>query len=350
MAHSNIYAGVAGYFGRPNDPGAVGVFRRRADGGDWEHVLATHEVHAVFVHPEDPDLVFAGTGDGVWRSADRGESFRRADFPGDGGQVWSFLAIDEEPDRMYAGGSPLGVFRSEDRGASWRRLPAPEIRQRCACPFSPRVMRMAQRPGRPDEIYAALEIAGSIRTTDGGETWEDLGEDLVRLSDRPHLRSAIVQKETHVEGMLDGHAIAISPATPDTPIIALRMGLFRAHDGGRRWEDLEVGRFSPTTYARDIKVSPHDPGTFFAALSVAADSRDGGVYRSTDAGETWQRFDEVQVNGTIMSVGLHPTDPDLVCIGARYDGEVFTTADGGETWKSCPLPGPVQDIYAVACG
>ena len=350
MAHSHIYAGVAGYFGRPHDPGAVGVFRRRADGGEWEHVLATTEVHTVFVHPEEPDLVFAGASDGVWRSTDRGASFRRAEMPGGGAQVWSFTAIDGAPERMYAGASPLGVYRSEDRGASWHRLPTPEIRPRCECPFSPRVMRMAQRPGHADEIYAALEIAGAMRTTDGGETWEDLNEGLVRLSDRPHLRSSIVQRETHAEGMLDGHAIAISPATPDTPIIALRMGLFRARDGGRRWEDLEVGRFSPTIYARDIKVSPHDPRTLYAALSVAADSRDGGVYRSTDAGETWRRFDRVQVNGTIMSVGLHPTDPAQVCIGARYDGEVFATADGGETWQACPLPGPVKDIYAVACG
>jgi photosystem II stability/assembly factor-like uncharacterized protein len=77
-------------------------------------------------------------------------------------------------------------------------------------------------------------------------------------------------------------------------------------------------------------------------LSVAAACR--------DAGRTWQRFDKVQVHGTIMSVALHPTDPQQVCIGARYEGEVFATQDGGETWAAMPLPGPVKDIYSVACG
>ena len=87
-----------------------------------------------------------------------------------------------------------------------------------------------------------------------------------------------------------------------------------------------------------------------AALSVAAASHDGGLYRSADGGQSWQRFDKVQVHGTIMSIGLHHSDPSQVYIGARYDGEVFGTHDGGKTWQAMPLPGEVQHIYSVACG
>lgn len=347
---SNIYVGVAGYVGRPDAVGEVGVFRRPATGGDWQHVMPDREAFTVFVHPADPDLVFAGTADGVWRSTDRGANFERTGFPDTETQIWSFLAVEGEPDRMYAGASPIGVYRSDDRGATWRKLPDPGIRERCKGPFASRVMRLVHTPGRPNEIYAAMEIAGAMRSIDGGETWEDLSDDLVRLSDLPHLRSSIVQKETHAEGMLDGHAITISPSDPDGVIIALRMGLFRTRDGGRSWQDMELGRFSPTIYGRDVKASPHDPKTLFAALSVAAASHDGGVYRSTDGGESWSRFDKVQVHGTIMSVGLSGTDPDRVVIGARYNGEVFGTSDGGETWQAMPLPGQVKDIYSVACG
>jgi len=133
-------------------------------------------------------------------------------------------------------------------------------------------------------------------------------------------------------------------------VLACRMGLFRSADRGQSWQDMEMKRFSPITYGRDVKVSPQDPKTIYAALSVAAASHDGGIYRSRDAGKTWTRFDKVQVHGTIMSVGLHHTDPNQVYIGARYQGEVFGTQDGGETWAAMPLPGPVKDIYSVACG
>ena len=81
-----------------------------------------------------------------------------------------------------------------------------------------------------------------------------------------------------------------------------------------------------------------EPDTLYSALSVAAASKDGAVYRSKDKGKTWQRFDKVQVHGTIMSVALHQTDPKQVYLGARYDGEIFGTQDGGETWQSMNLP------------
>ena len=345
---SNIYAGVAGYFGKPDHTGKSGVFQRAAKGGDWKHVLDGVEAYTVFVKPDNPEVVFAGTNDGVWRSTDRGNSFKRAAFP-DKTQVWSFMVDSRDPNKMLAGASPIEVYRSEDGGASWRKLATPKVGSYCKGPFESRVMRFAQNPKKPEEIYAALEINGVMRSTDGGETWQDCSEGLIKLSEQPHLKSKIVS-DTTAEGMLDGHAVTINAADPDSPIVALRMGLFRTRDGGKSWQDMDVRRFSPTTYGRDVKASPTEPNTLYAALSVAAASHDGGLYRSADGGESWQRFDKVQVHGTIMSIGLHPSDPKQVYIGARYDGEIFGTQDGGKKWEAMPLPGEVQHIYSVACG
>ena len=81
---------------------------------------------------------------------------------------------------------------------------------------------------------------------------------------------------------------------------------------------------------------------------MAAASKDGGVYRSTDKGETWSRYDRVQVHGTIMSVAPHAKDPIACVIGARYEGEVYGTEDGGTTWEALTLPAGVKDIYSLA--
>ena len=346
---SNIYVGVAGYFGKPDHKGRVGVFRRPTAGGDWQHVLGTVQAFTIFVHPKNPEIVFAGTNDGVWRSTDRGATFRRTAFPDAGREVWSFLVDSRDPDRVFAGVSPIGVYRSDDGGASWQALPPPAIDTHCTGPFASRVMRIVQHPRRHDELYAALEINGVMRSIDLGQNWTDCSAGLLKLAEQEHLKSRIVS-DTTAEGMLDGHAVTINPADPDGLWLAVRMGLFRSSDQGRTWKDMEVGRFSPTTYGRDIRVSPVEPNTLYSALSVAAASKDGGLYRSEDGGESWQRFDKVQVHGTIMSIGLHPIDAGQVYIGARYDGEVFGTRDAGKTWQAMPLPGEVQHIYSLACG
>ncbi len=223
---SNIYVGVAGYFGKPDHPGKVGVFQRTSKGGDWKHVLGNVQAFTVFVHPNDPEIVFAGTNDGVWRSTDRGATFRRTAFPDDKKEVWSFMVDSRDPKKMLAGASPIDVYRSEDGGQSWRKLPTPKVGTHCKGPFASRVMRLAQHPTKPDEIFAACEINGVMHSSDGGESWTDCSEGLIKLSELPHLKSQIVS-DTTAEGMLDGHAVTINQAAPDAAIVALRVGPLR---------------------------------------------------------------------------------------------------------------------------
>src|SRR4029077_8358612 len=190
---------------------------------------------------------------------------------------------------MMAGGSPVSIYRSEDGGASWKRMPDPQLPVHAKMSFSCRVMRFAPHPGRRGDIFAVLEVSGVMRSIDGGESWSDCSADLLRLAEtEPRLRSKLVS-DTQAEGMLHGHAVCIRPPDADSIFIAVRMGLFRSKDQGKTWHDMRVDRFSPFTYRRDIKVSPQDPNTLYACLSVAASSKDGALYRSLDVGKTWQR-------------------------------------------------------------
>ena len=210
-------------------------------------------------------------------------------------------------------------------------------------------MRLAVDPGNPEEIYAGLEVGGVVRSLDGGQSWTDCSADLLALAERPHLKSRLVS-DTDVEGMLDCHAVGVSGAAPGTAFLACRMGLFRSVDRGAHWEDLEIGRFSPLRYGRDIRVSPRDSRTLYACLSPAARSEDGSVYRSTDVGQTWSRFDHgVTARSTMMAVALHGQAPGLVFCATR-GGQVFGTLDDGRTWHESRLPDGVQDVYAIAVG
>ena len=346
---THVYVG-----GARSKPGTLGGIFRQSVGDDrWEQLTKglpdPLNVHAVTVHPMSPDVVYLGTNRGFFRSTDRGEAWDRGGFPADGGEVWSILVHPENPRRLYAGTSPVGVFRSEDGGDTWRRMPGVAQPERVRMEFACRVMRLSVDPAHPDHVYAALEVGGAMRSLDAGEHWEDCSASLLKLAELPHLKSKI-GSDTDVEGMLDGHALCVSAARPDTVFLAVRMGLFRSDDRGQSWRDMEVGRFSPLTYGRDVRVSPHDPRMLYACLSPAARSQDGSLYRSLDLGETWKRFDHgVKAETTMMAVALHPRDPGQVFCTSRT-GQVFGTVDGGASWHERRLPAAAQDVYAIACG
>jgi photosystem II stability/assembly factor-like uncharacterized protein len=329
-----------------------GLFRHTAGDGGWESLTKglpqPVSIQAITLHPSSPGVVFVGTQDGPYKSTDGGATWTRTSFP-PGLQVWSIAVHPRDPRVLYAGTSPVGVFKSEDGGESWRPLPNVKQPDRIKMSFACRVMRLGIVPGTRDTIYAALEVGGVMRSLDGGETWDDCADHLVALAETPRLKSKI-QSDSEAEGMLDAHALLVSDAAPASVFLAVRMGLFRSDDQGKTWQDLEVGRFSPLTYGRDIRVSPHDPLTFYACLSPAARSEDGSVYRSADLGKTWTRFDHgVRARATMMGVALHPQDPAQVYCASRC-GQVFGTHDGGRTWTESQLPAGIDDVYAIACG
>jgi photosystem II stability/assembly factor-like uncharacterized protein len=348
-ATSHVYVGAA----RPSAQMKGGIFRQAVGDQRWTQLTnglpEVTQVQAIVVHPTNPDVVYLGTRSGPYRSANRGESWERLDFP-EGTEVWSILVHPSNPRILYAGTSPVGVYRSDDAGDSWRRLPNAVQPERVKMKsFTCRVMRLVADPARPEELYAALEVGGVMRSLDGGETWDDCSSDLLKLAELPQLKSKI-DSDTDIEGMLDGHAVCVTGAKPGTVFLAVRMGLFESGDRGSSWRSLEIGRFSPLTYGRDIVVSPANPRHLYACLSPAARSKDGSLYRSQDLGESWTRFDHgVKADSTMMAVGLHRRDPDQVYCASR-SGQVFGTQDGGRTWAEQHLPDGVQDVYAVACG
>jgi photosystem II stability/assembly factor-like uncharacterized protein len=353
-----VYAGVTRWGGggsqsaKPNTLG--GVFRLRIGESSWRHMMTGFpdvvHVHCVTVHPQASEICFAGSHDGVYRSMDHGATWRRMELEPRNRQVWSITIDPHDSRRLFAGASPTGVYRSDDGGESWREIPSGAIPDRLTMGnFKNRVMRIAVDPEDRQTVCAALEVNGAMSSENGGETWTDRNDHLLKLAEDPGLKSQILTSLDQ-EGMLDVHAICINPVGSRAAFIANRMGIFKSSDRCRTWTNLEVGRYSEFTYGRDIRASVAEPGVLYAALSVSSQGHTGSVARSADQGKTWKRFDHgVEAKSTITSIGQHRKRSEILFFAARK-GQVFGTEDAGRTWRAYPLPSGCEGVYALACG
>ena len=248
---TRIFAGAGAAPSRNGTASRGGLFRRAAGDGAWEALEnglpAGAEVHAIATRPDDPNVIFAGTQDGPYRSKDGGDHWHKLNFPDPNAMIWSLSFHPTRPNVMYAGSAPIALYRSLDGGDTWHRLRAAVSPAHCErAGFDSRVLRITVDPGRPDDVYAALEVSGVIRSTDAGETWSDLSAPIMKFAEQPRYQSNVGGRHCGLcEGMLDSHATAISPAASGTVFLGLRMGLFRSDDHGTTWHDTEIGRFSP---------------------------------------------------------------------------------------------------------
>jgi photosystem II stability/assembly factor-like uncharacterized protein len=343
-----VYVGVSNRTGGD----VSGLYRRAADRDAWElcGLPARTHVHAIAVQPDDNAVIYAATSSGLWRTQDQGGHWKCV-VPAEGReQMWSVLIHPADPRVILAGTAPLGVHRSDDGGETWHHLPRPDIAERMVDCFPSRIMRMAATPNQPDVIWAGMEVNGAMRSENGGESWTDLSDNLVTLSEQPNLASAILSKDP-AEGMLDVHALAVSPAAPDTPFLALRMGLFKGEHRGATWTDLGIGQHAARLrYGRDIVVAPWNANTLFACVSDKARGEEGRLYKSEDLGRTWSQLDRgIAVHSTLMGVALDRYDPSSIHCATR-GGQTFSSSDGGESWRELPLPEGSGAAVAVACG
>ncbi len=346
-AHGRVFAAASRFaFDAPAEHKG-GLFRLAAGAAHWErlrHGLPDDlQARAVAVDPADSNVVWCGGDAGPCRSDDGGDTWKLVDLPGPT-TVWTIQFDPTDPATMYVGTGPAALFRSTDRGATFELLEQAKIRARLDMGFPTRLVSVAVDPLHGEDIWAGVEVGGLLRTDDGGATWHDVTDGLEALAEQERFRSRLFS-DTEAEGMLDIHRLARSAAAPGAVFVGLRMGVFRTDDNGASYRSLEVGRFSPLTYCRDLRVSPHDPRVLYATLSDEALGKQGTVWRSDDLGESWRQLGDLRSESTMMQ--LTPSaNGELWCATRR--GDVWASADDGVTWQAYPLPEGGRDIYSVA--
>lgn len=330
--------------------GAIGSLYKLAHGSEWEKIKDIPDdaaVQAIVQHPKSGNIIFAATRKGIYKSEDKGQNWRRISGLPENFQFWSIEIDPRDPNHIFAGTSPIGVFESRDCGESWTacQVNHPE---RFQIRFgASRVMRLAFHPTDEKILYGIAEINGFMLSLDGGKTWNAETGGILELSKRDHLKSRI-ETDDDAEGMFDAHACTTTPAAPDAIFYLCRMGVFESSDLGKTMHDLEVKKFAPFSYCRDLRVVAGHPEKMYACFSIASRSNAGAVYTTDDLGKNWRRADsEVNPLSTIMGINVHGKDAGGV-ISVTRGGQVFYSFDGSQSWHEKQLPFNAGDAFCVA--
>lgn len=313
---------------------------RSADGGQswrnfhgkkmpvWEPFTLEAQVRGLAVDPTNPAVVYAGDELGVCKSTDRGDNWERLHGPMDGMTIWSVVVDPTNPNNVFAGSRPPALFRSKTAGKTWEKLKV-ELPQECEIGV-PRVLVMRIDPLNPKNIYAAVEVAGVWRSLDGGDTWERLrggfGQD--------HMHEDI-HDITLVPGMRlkknNGRA-RLEPGRGETLLITMPGRMEASDDMGESFSTVIEGKDFRLHYLRAVAVRPDDPRVIYVGKSDTAIGGDGDMVRTKDGGATWEVLKlPVKPNSGVFGIAVHPSNPKRL-VATTLFGQIYLSEDGGDTW------------------
>jgi photosystem II stability/assembly factor-like uncharacterized protein len=259
-------------------------------------------------------------------------------------RVWHLEPSLDDADTIYAGVEDAALFRSTNGGQTWNELPGlrghgtgsqwqPGAGGMCLHTV---ILDQTNR----DRIFVAISAAGAFRTDDGGATWKPINQGL---------RSEFIPDPNAEVGHCVHH-IAKHPSNSNTLFMQKHWDVMRSDDAGDSWH--EVSGNLPTDFGFVIDVHAHEPETIYV-VPIKSDGEhyppDGKlrVYRSRTGGNEWEALtnglpqENCYVNILRDAMAVDSLDSCGVYFGTT-GGQVYASPDGGDTWS--PI---VRDLPAV---
>ena len=259
-------------------------------------------------------------------------------------RVWHLEPSLNDPDTVYAGVEDAALFRSSDGGQTWQELAG--LRGHDSGPkWQPGAGGMCLHsilldPKNSKRMFIAISAAGAFRTDDGGKTWKPINQGL-------HSQY-IPDPKAEVGHCV--HHIAMHPKRPNTLFMQKHWDVMRSDDAGDSWR--EVSGNLPSDFGFPIDIHAHEPDTIYV-VPIKSDSEhfppDGKlrVYRSRTGGNEWEELTkglpqrDCYVNVLRDAMTVDSLDSCGVYFGTT-GGQVYGSADGGDTWNAI-----VRDLPAV---
>ncbi len=264
-----------------------------------------------------------------------------------GGRINTIAVHPNDPSTWIIGTAGGGAYRTEDDGQIWEAITE-------SLTHLP-VGHIAYDPNNPETIYLGTgdpNISGQVyignglyRSTDGGDSWQNIGLE----------ESRIISK------------IIVNPDNSDQIFVATMgnpfqegpdRGLYRSDDGGDTWG--QVLFVSESAGVIDLVMNPEDPNVLYAAgwnrirtnLESIAEGDDAKIFKTTDGGESWEELSNGLPEGPMSRIGLHlwEGDPSVlfaVYVNPTYQLEgIYKSQNAGGNFETIPT----FDIPANALG
>jgi photosystem II stability/assembly factor-like uncharacterized protein len=324
------------------------VFKTTNRGITWEPIFddyGSYSIGAVTVDSINPDVVWIGTGenasqrsagygDGIYKSTDGGETFRRMGLDRSE-HIGDILVDPRDSDVVYAaaqgplwaGGGDRGLYKTIDGGEAWERI--------LYVSENTGIADIVFDPQDPDIIYASsyqrrrhvgILIAGGpegtiYKSEDAGATWREVASGLPQTD----IGRIALETSPHYPGVV----YAAVAAQDD------ESGMFRSDDYGESWTRFDDYHPNDPQYYGELFADPHRPGRICAV--------DTNLHCSTDNGVTWEPFRLQGVHVDHHEVIFDPVDPNYMMLG--NDGGLYESFDAGLTWRhfaNLPLAQPYR--------
>ncbi len=326
-----------------------GVWKTTNAGTTWTPVFdsqGSYSIGCVTVDPNDPHTVWVGTGennsqrsvswgDGVYVSHDGGATWKRAGL--EHSEHIGRIVVDPRDSRvvyvaaqgpLWRPGGDRGLYKTTDGGATWKRV--------LSISDDTGVNEVWMDPRNPDVLYAtAYQRRRHVWTLiDGGPE-----SGLYKSSDAGTTWRKITRGLPEVD--LGRIGLCISPANPDVLYAIVEAaqgkgGVFRSTDRGESWEKRSDYVSSSPQYYNELVCDPKDVDTVYSMDTFMHVSRDGGA--------TWTKVPETFKHVDNHALWIDPQDTRHMIAGC--DGGVYETHDGAETWRFFANL-PVTQFYRV---
>jgi len=342
------------------------LYESKDEGATW-HRLAKLDpadgfvLDSIVVDSANPSTLFAGgwknsDSGGLWISRDGGRAWTEtAQFKGK--PVHALAQAPSDPQILIAG-TLEGVFRSGDSGATWAQISPPKSRE------IHNIESLAVDPRNPNIVYAGTWHL-PWKTTDGGKTWRHIKEGIIEDSDVFSIIVDPTQTKTIYLSACSGiyksgnggllfhriqgipsearrtRSLILDPQNPDVVYAGTTEGLYKTVNAGKSF----ARKTGDNIVVNGVYVDPTDSNRVLLATDRS------GVLASQDAGARFSASNQGISERKVAALLVDRNDPKRIYAGVVNDktfGGVFRSDDGGAHWGQLDEGLNGRDVFSLA--